>query len=129
VVLVGQLAQRVLRLAARVVVPSSLPVAAVGVVASPQLTPLKLVALAVSLAALLRAQATVRLQPQSIPERRPLRVRLLHLLQAAAVLVAQGITPVQARLVALAASPVAVAVVVVAVHPRAALVAQAALAA
>ena len=42
---------------------------------------------------------------------------------------AQGTTPVQARLVALAASPVVVAVAVAAVHPRAALVAQAALAA
>jgi hypothetical protein len=50
-------------------------------------------------------------------------------LQAAAVLVAQGITPVRVLLAVLVHFPVAVAAVVVVVQPRAALVAQAAVAA
>jgi hypothetical protein len=94
-----------------------------------QLTPLKLAALAVSLAARLRAQATVRHPLLLIPERRPLRVRLLSPSLAAAVLVAQETTPVRVPLAVLAASPVVVAVVVAVVQPRAALVARAALAA
>jgi hypothetical protein len=128
-VLADQAALMALLLAARAAAPSSLPVVAVVAVALPQLTPLKLAALAVSLAARPRALAAEQLLLRLTPARRLLRVLPQPLSRVVAARVAQETTPVRVPLAVLAASPAAVAVVAAAVRPRAALVARAAVAA
>jgi len=124
-----QQAQLGLRLAARVVVLFSLPVAAVVEVALPQLTPPKPEGLAVSRVARPRARVAVLLQPQLTPAQRLLRVLLLLPSRAAAVRVVRQTTLVRVLLAVLVASPAVVAVAAVAEQALAVPVARAALAA